>query len=245
MSDKKVIEVGDEPRTLASMRIIEQAVQQGLKTEDLTVLYELHKDMQAQQAREQFAAALASFQEECDPIPKNASSKQATGGGSGYAYRYATLDQIERAVKPLLAKRGLSYTFDCVLEEGMIRAICTLRGMGHEITASFIAPIDTRGSMNLIQKHATSLSYAKRYALSQVLGISTTDDNDGQPLEGPTEREVASIDAKQEAELDEWIESSGADRDAMLRYFEIKSLGELPSDLFPQAIAMLKAKGAK
>jgi hypothetical protein len=222
------------------MAIIAEAVRAGKGVEDLQVLYNLQKDWENRKAREEFAEALSSFQSECPPIPKNASSKQATGGGSGYAYRYATLDAIERIVKPLLAARGLSYTFDSELMEGMVKVTATLRGKGHEISASFTSPIDKGGRMNLIQQHATSLAYAKRYALSQVLGISTTDDNDGLPL--APNIPLQSISDEQLAEIEDMIEASGADKPKLLKFFKVEKLGDLPEQDYGRVIAMLKAK---
>lgn len=235
--------VSTETNVGAALALIDKAIAAGHGIEQIDKLVALHERIADRFAAQEFADAFASFQETCPQVRKNRSTKGAGRGGAGYGFRYASLDEIDRTVRPVLAKHRLSYTFDSEMtEDGKVRAVCTLRHPnGHSVSASFTAPIDKGGSMNEVQKHGSALTYAKRYALEQVLGISTTDDTDGNPPGPPP----AVVSEQQVATLREWIESTDSDEAAFLQWCGAQSIETIPASKYEAAVAKFKKKASR
>lgn len=154
---------------------ISEAIKQNLPVETMEKLFALREKVKAEFAREQFVKALASFQSECPIIKK---TKKVNNKDGTLRYTFAPLDKIIEQIKKSLAQCGLSYTWDVENEEGKIKAICTITHiLGHSQTSSFVVPIDTEGYMTAPQKYASALTFAKRYALTDALGISTGEED--------------------------------------------------------------------
>lgn len=100
--------------------------------------------------------------------------------------KYAALDDINRAIQPVLSKYGFSITSN-VLEQAkeLITVEVTLvhKG-GHEKSIKLAFPLDNKGSGGTVNKteiHATAstIMYARRIGECTLLNISTGDDTDG------------------------------------------------------------------
>ncbi len=218
------------------MQLLQAAVDKEVSVETLERLVALHERVSDRQAAQEFAVAVADFQRACPPIPKTSTAKIATKGGVRYEYTYAELDQIARVIGPLLHARGLSYSWDCEVREGMLKCICTVtHTAGHTKTGAFMCPIDERAQMSGPQQYASSLTFAQRKSLSQVLGLSTTDkDND--------DVEPQAITNEQVTLLRELMGESGADEGKFLAYMGVDALADINDDSFEAAVAGLEAK---
>lgn len=169
--------------------LLHLAVQKGTPVAELRELVALHEHMSQRQAAQDFAAAMAAFQAECPSIRKSSAAKITTRGGGTYDYTYAELDEIARTVNPILAKNGLSYTWDTQADDKMLTTVCTVRhANGHSITSSFVVPVESASAMSAQQKYASAATFAQRKSLSAALGLTTTDDDtDGVSPETITE----------------------------------------------------------
>jgi len=155
--------------------LIAEAVKQGASVETLEKLIELQERVKATHAKEQFIQALASFQSECPIIEK---TKKVLGKDGKVRYQYAPLDSIVVQIREILTKNNLSYTIDTKNENEMIVAMAKItHTLGHSETSSFAIPIDKEGYMTTPQKYASALTFAKRYALCNALGILTGEDD--------------------------------------------------------------------
>ena len=152
--------------------LLQTAVEQGADIDKLEKLMDLQDRYNAEQARKEFAEALAGFQSELGPIIKR---KQ------GHNCKYADIDDIAQAVRPTLDKFGLAYSFSQDQDNTGIFVTCTVRHKsGHSESNRMGAPFDTSGGKNNIQAIASSVTYLRRYTLTGALGITTgEDDNDG------------------------------------------------------------------
>ena len=106
-----------------------------------------------------------------------------------YAYRSA--EDILEAVKPLLAKNGLSMTVsDEVLEVGgltFVNASVSVTDGTDKITASAQAGIDpSRKGMDIAQSLGSSSSYARNYEINGMFLIDDTKDADATNTHGKT-----------------------------------------------------------
>ena len=155
---------------------ITQALAANAPVETLERLFALHKDVQAERARQAFTEALALFQDACPIIKKT--KKVMNKDGRTVRYVYAPINSIVEQIKKPLTINGFSYTFTVENTETMITATAKVtHKLGHFETSTFSIPIDKEGYMTAPQKIASALTFAKRYALCNALGISTGDED--------------------------------------------------------------------
>lgn len=161
----------DKPMTTPAT-LLQMAVQQNADLDKLEKLMDLQERWQAEQAKRAYSEALAGFQSKLDPIIKTR---------QGHNCKYADMDDIAQAIRPILENYGLSYTFKQEQENNVITVTCTVRHKdGHSESTKLSAPSDTSGGKNAIQAIASTVTYLRRYTLTGTLGISTgNEDTDG------------------------------------------------------------------
>lgn len=108
-----------------------------------------------------------------------------------YAYRNA--EDILEAVKPLLAKNGLSMNISDSIHEvaGMIYVQAEVRvtdGIESAIVTAQAGIDPTRKGMDIAQSFGASSSYARKYALNGMFLIDDTKDADATNTHGKTEQ---------------------------------------------------------
>lgn len=220
------------------VELLRAAVEHNLPVEALERLQALHERVSDRAAAIEFAHELAAFQEECPPIAKTSTANVVSKGGARYSYTYADLDQIARTVRPLLAKRGFSYTWDSEVRDKALHCVCILRHInGHAERANFAAPVESPAGMSEQQKHASALTYARRQSLVQVLGLTTTEpDTDGAKVEPVTQEQADDLRAL--------IEGEGASLTRFLKWAKIERLEDLPARDYESAVNAVRATGA-
>lgn len=90
--------------------------------------------------------------------------------------RYASLEAILTAVRPVLSKHGIAISsgFECN-GDGHLKVVTKLHRDGGVLESSY--PIDTSGLND--QKIGSAITYARRYSISALLCIAADDDDDG------------------------------------------------------------------
>lgn len=119
--------------------------------------------------RSPIAAALAAAQAELHDPERNKSGQ--VRGRSGY--KYAGLDDLLRAIRPVLASHGLAIT-QRILVDGAPILSTELRHEGGEVLSS-CWPLSWTGGP---QERGSELTYARRYTLEALVGVAATDDDD-------------------------------------------------------------------
>ena len=97
-----------------------------------------------------------------------------------YNYKYADLSQILQIVRPIFSKHGLSVTQMPLDYESANRIgveTMLMHSSGEWINSSFSMPMQQSKQMTQAQCAGSILTYARRYALAAVAGI-TQEDND-------------------------------------------------------------------
>lgn len=154
------------------------AVERGTPVAELKELVALHDQMAQRQARQEFAAAMAAFQQECPPIKHERTASIVTSKGSSYKYTYAELDVIAKKVNPILARHGLSYRWNTKVEGNTLTCECVVsHTAGHSESSFFALPVENPSAMSPQQKVGAAYTFAQRRSLSAALGITTTDDD--------------------------------------------------------------------
>jgi len=105
-----------------------------------------------------------------------------------HKYNYVSLDNINAALKPLLAERELSLTSSVRGEVGLDSMFLTtcLRtkqlDSGNEIAVEVPMMLGSLRNGNAMQDMGSAITYARRYALSIMFNLETETDDDGQKL---------------------------------------------------------------
>ena len=219
--------------------LLKTAIQSGLDPEGMEKLVALHERMEAKKAERAFFDALQAFQQECPAIRKT-QDVPTKSGGRGYSF--APFDQVVRSIKPYLAKHGLSFKHDTpeIPKEGYLVVQVTISHVGghHEIS-SFPVEIGTGTQlMSKAQVVSAAISFGRRNALIQGLGLVTTGEDD----DGKTIGELVSED--QIANMETLLEEVKADRPRFLKYMNVESLDQMRKDDYPKAIRALNQKRA-
>ena len=226
-----------------ALALMAQAIEKGVPVETLKALQEMVYAEQDRQGARDFADAMAQFQSTCPPIPKTASSK-STGERSGarFEFTYAPLDTIAATVGPVLHALGLTYSWDTETTEKLLTCSCTLRHRnGHSVVARFSCPMDSSLPIGSQQKAGAALTYARRYSLIQVLGLTTTDPD----VEGDT-ASMEKIGPHQAALLLALIEETGTDAAKLLKWLGCPTIADIPAIDYQRAVnALEKKRGGK
>jgi len=154
--------------------------------EKLERLMAMHERMQALNAQSSFNAAMAEMQCELPSIAER-------GKGHG-TVRYATLEDINDVIKPIMQKHGFAVSFKVEhAQAGISVTGILMHRQGHREQTTMLLPTDTSGSKNAVQAVGSSTSYGKRYVLCALLNISTRGEDD----DGYAATPVASITGQQ------------------------------------------------
>lgn len=223
-------------------QLLYMAVERGTPVAELKELVALHEHMSQRQAQQAFAAAMAAFQAECPSIKKSSTAKFATRSGGDMSYTFAALDEIAATVNPILARHGLSYTWDATVAGGALTCICTVRHCDGFSTASTITlPTDSQSAMSSQQKVGSALTFARRLSLTSALGLTTTDDD----VDGRDDGGGAVITDDQVTQLEDLIAELHVDRPRFLKYLGVTALASTPAHKFADALKQLEKKRAR
>lgn len=160
--------------------------------EKMERLMAMHERMQAVSASAAFNTAMAEMQCELPSIAER-------GKGHG-TVRYATLEDINDVIKPIMQKYGFAVSFKVEhAQAGISVTGILMHRQGHREQTTMLLPTDTSGSKNAVQAVGSSTSYGKRYVLCALLNISTRgEDDDGYaatPTATITEQQAKSVRA--------------------------------------------------
>ena len=219
-------------------QMLNLAIEKGISVDALEKLVTLHERVADRQAASEFAAAMAAFHAECPVIPKKSKVKITPRSGTAYSYTFAELNTIAQTVDPILNPLGLSYHWDSEEKDTAVRAECILTHVGgHSRSSKFSCPVDTQSRMNVSQQRASALTYAKRQALVQVLGLTTADPDTDSNV-GATE----TITEAQVADLDALASEVKADKQRFLKYLEVSRFSEIMARDYSRAVKALEKK---
>jgi len=101
---------------------------------------------------------------------------------NGFGYKYASLDNILKMLRPLLAKNGLALLQSQEIKDGeiVVRTLLThTSGEWIEVTAS--APFENLKGMNSFQVVGAGITYLRRYSIANLFAIASEEDTDASP----------------------------------------------------------------
>jgi hypothetical protein len=137
-------------------------------------------------------AALVACLGELRNVAKNAVNPH-------FKNRYASLDAILDAARPVLSKHGLALSQEPVFQDGLAGVITRIIHTGGESREStLLLPLRDQSAQGV----GSALTYARRYAVSSVLGIAADDDDDGAQASKPSNEKFAPV--KKQAPTKDW-----------------------------------------
>lgn len=208
-------------------------------------LVELRHAEEDRHARREFARCMALYRQQRKPVPKNRTADKTTRGGTKRVERYADLAEIERSQGPLLAQLGFSWRWENQKAEGKTVAVRTIlmHEAGHEVGSTVPVPVDAQAPMNETQKHGSSYTYAQRYGLIQVLGLTTTDPDDTDGVDPEKQMPIGFGDKAEY--LKELIAEAGKSADRFLAWIGVEMIEDVPEYRYEEAVKMLRLAARK
>lgn len=130
--------------------------------------------MKTSESIDKITKALAEFQANVEHPQKDT---------EGYGYMYAPLENVINTVKPTLEDQGLAVTQSTVSEGEKVGVTTVLwHESGQYIEFDQLTlPRDDGQQRSGAQAAGSSITYARRYALSAALGIASEEDTDAAP----------------------------------------------------------------
>lgn len=236
--DDKLPQVAQQQDPILAMIQQATAIEQ-VDTAKVQALMDMYYKNQDRQASKEFMEDFAVMQ---GKLPRVAAKRKNTQTNSNYA----AIEDINKIVMPILTEHGFGVLFktkEQAADSVTVEATITHRS-GHTESTLLTMPLDDvgiAGKTNKTKVHATgsAITYAKRYALCELLNISVGDeDTDGNlPSDMVTEEQVENMQAL--------IASTETDIARFCRHFKIDCLADMPASKYLAAIGMLSVKQKK
>lgn len=244
MSDATALATRDEApapapsESAAIIQVIERAaLNPDIDVEKVERLLAMHERAMARQAKQAYSEAMNDAQEEMGPVSQDASNPQTRS-------KYASYVALDKALRPIYSRHGFSLSFDTAdgAPEGYVRVVCEVsHRTGHSTRPHLDMPADGKGAKGgdvMTKTHATmaAVSYAKRGLLKMIFNIAEGEADDDGNYGGGT------ITDEQMMELEDLLETTGADRIKFYQYMGVTTLASLPAKKFSTAKSALLKK---
>ena len=242
--------------TVAAVETLQRAAADPLcDASKMRELWSIQRDMMTFGAKQAYAAAFSAMQPELPVIQRNGRLKtKSKDGRDAISTGYARYEDINEAVKPILARYGFAFTVRTKHMAPNVLIVGTLaHSGGHSEESELLLPPDVTGGKNAVQAVGSSVSYGKRYVLTGLLNISTEgEDTDGAPPAGvdaatgevrnaprstseesrATEAQIRLLRAK--------MREAGMDEADFKLHFSIEHMADLPFDGVNAALAFIR-----
>lgn len=205
-------------------------------------LLQMHERIVQRDAKAAYAAALAAMSPELPAIVERGGIKDRNGNVQS---TYALWEDVNDAIKPVLARHGFAISFRTGRDDGQITVTGVLSHRdGHSEETTIVLPHDSSGSKNAVQAVGSSTSYGKRYTAGLLLNLTSRGDDD----DGQAGGSGSVVTDEQADEIRKLIADTGSKIGPFLEYIGAPSVADIPAAKYQAAIAALRAKakqGAK
>lgn len=217
--------------------IARAAADPNVDIDKLERLLEMQERVMARDAKAAYFAALAEMQPNLPIVSERGGI--STDKGKTVQSTYALWEDVNEAIRPILAEHGFALTFKVRRTEGEIITTGILsHRLGHSEETELALPTDNSGSKNAVQAVGSSTSYGKRYTAYALLNITTTgEDDDGE--KGGRAEPIDNVRAKL---LNDLADAVGADKAKFCKHLKIDSIPDLPTSRYDGAVRLLKEK---
>lgn len=199
-------------------------------------LLEMQERVLARDAKAAYYTALAEMQPNLPVVSEKGGIKDRSGNIQS---TYALWEDVNEAIRPILAANGFALTFKVRRTDGDIITTGILsHRAGHCEETELSLPTDGSGSKNAVQAVGSSTSYGKRYTAYALLNITTTGEDD----DGEKGSREASVSREQFETLDGLADAVEADKPKFCTIYGVTSLRDIPAKRFNEALGQMKQK---
>lgn len=222
------------------LQVIERAaLNPNVDIDKMERLLEMQERVMARNAKAAYTEALAAMQPKLPVIAERGGIRDRAGNVQS---TYALWEDINEAIKPVLAEHGFALSFRTGREDGNIVVTGVLSHRdGHSEETTMHLPIDGSGSKNAVQAVGSSTSYGKRYTAQALLNLTSRGEDDDGKAAGVGE----TISDAQVAEIQGLLDQTKSDTELFCQYFGIEAVPDLKAKDFGRAVASLKKKAAR
>jgi ERF superfamily len=233
----------DDETSVVLGGITRAALDPNVDVAKLERLLAIQERLLADQRRTAFMASLARLQEKLPQIAKSGTILDKDGRTRN---RFAKIEDIDVAIRPLCAEEGFSISFDSKAVGNVIEFTGTLHHReGHAETKTISLPVDNGAGRNAVQSVGSTTSYARRYLLGMHLNLVTRDEDD----DGAGGKASDPITASQADEIRRLLGEVGGDTSRFLRWLGVESVDHVRLSQYGRAIKFIeekkRQKGAK
>lgn len=225
--------------TSALIHIIERAARDpSVDLDKLERLMGMHERILARDAKTAYASALADMQPKLPIIQERGAIK--IGDDAKKWQKYALWEDINEAIKPILAEHGFALTFRTPQTDGKIAVTGVLSHRnGHSEETTMILPADQSGSKNAVQAIGSSTSYGKRYTAGALLNLTSRGQDDDGKMGGDNEH----LSDEQVATLENLITETGGNIAKFCAFAKVETLADIFASRYEAAVAAVKRAG--
>ena len=200
-------------------------------------LLQMQERVQSRDAKAAYAAALALVQPELPVITERGGIKNGKGEVQS---TYAKWEDINYAIKPVLATHGFALSFRTGrTPDGAITVTGVLMHReGHQEETTITLPHDSSGSKNAVQAVGSSTSYGKRYTAMALLNITSRGEDD----DGVAAGMGATVSEEQLARITALANETNASLDKLCKLLGVDRLMDIPAARFNEVVEKLRAR---
>jgi hypothetical protein len=213
--------------------LVQAAMNPDVDPDKMERMLALYERMETRKAQSDFDNALSVMLPKLPEIGKRGEAKS----GEKKLYTFARWEDINRAIKPILAEHGFALTFRTDIHEKGVLVTGILSRGGHQRETSLLVPFEDSGAKNATQARGSSTSYGKRYTASALLNLVTSDEPDN---DGGTFHETIGPD--QMTELDNLLKVTKSDRAKFFAHIKVDGMADITVKQFPAVKKLLERK---
>lgn len=244
--------VGEADGLLSAL--VSAATNKDVDADKVRALYDIHKEVTQENARVTFIRQFHLLQQALPRISATGKieirAKDSTGGRTGavqQSTRYATFENIDDVIRPLLKQFGfsLSYSTDAGPDGKLLVRGHLAHNDGHVRETAFPLPAETSGSKNNVQGYGSSMAYGKRYATIALLNILSRApedaDDDGKAAGlGPRLTKKQATEMRAALEVKEMPETRVFEYLAKTDQIEISKIEDVPAAKYDALMSLIK-----
>lgn len=210
----------------------------------LETLLRIRHEEEQREARREFAAAMVAVASCIEQVGKHGRVKLVRDGKDMGSYKFARMEDVDIALRPLLREFGLRLSF--TIEEraqggggAIITGTATHRNGVSESSTVPLA-LDSGAGRNNLQAMGSTISYGKRYVTAALFNIVWKDQDDD--ANGAFETFIAPDQAGQ---IRAMLKAQSISEDDFTEYLRVDTLEHLPASRFRNTMASLQKRLAR
>jgi hypothetical protein len=222
-------------------QLVEVLRDKSIPADKLALVLQTRREILQDQRIEAFHTAFVRMSAEMPQVRKDGTVELIKEGRSLGSYKFATWENMDKVIRPILHKYGFALTFSEVASEngGVILQGELIHVDGFSHKAQTKMPPDTGPGRNALQAHGSALSYAKRYLAEGLCNIVRQGQDDDAIKSG-----LKPITAEQRKELEQLLKETRTDHDKFMRVMltGVDKLGDIPARDHPRLLNALNEK---